>query len=206
LNSKISELTATNQTLTTQLNQSKNDASACQAKLSAYQQSLNEQYNTLQKMEEILEKGMADFEGKGVDVYYKNGAIHVKLQEALMFKPASSALDDSGKKALKNLADALNQYPNLKFSVIGNTDSVMYKGKGMDNWSLSTERANSVVRILRDDYKVNPARITSGGRGKYDPVASNSTPEGRAQNRRIEIILYPDYEKIYQAVQQGSAK
>src|SRR4030095_4957978 len=108
----------------------------------------------------VLEKGLADFQDKGVDVYEKNGALYVRLEEGLMYKPGSSDLGENGKKALKNLADALNEYPNLKFSVVGNTDTVMYKGKNMDNWSLSTERANGVVRILIKDYKVNPSRVT----------------------------------------------
>jgi len=208
LQAKNADLTAANQTLTSQVTQYKNDAMASQAKLKVIQDALNEQYNTLLKVEQVLEKGAANFKDKGIDVYYKNGAVYVKLEEGLMYKPGSSELGENGKKALANLAAALNDYPKLQFSVVGNTDTIMYKGKNMDNWSLSTERANGVVRILRDEYKVDPSRITSSGRSKYDPVASNATAEGRAKNRRTEIILYPDLEKIWENVQaaQSSGK
>jgi chemotaxis protein MotB len=70
--------------------------------------------------------------------------------------------------------------------------------KGSDNWSLSTERANGVVRILKDDYEVDPSRLTAAGKGKYAPLTDNSTAEGRAKKPRIEIILNPDYSKIWE--------
>jgi len=103
---------------------------------------------------------------------------------------------------LGNLANALNGYPDLKVIVVGNTDDVMYKKGAMDNWTLSTDRANGVVRILRDDYKVDPVRLTAAGKSKYNPIADNSTKEGKAKNRRTEIILNPDLEKIWDSVQE----
>ena len=84
--------------------------------------------------------------------------------------------------------------------VIGNTDNKKVKaGSGFkDNWSLSTERANSIVRLLRDEYGVDPARIVSGGRSWYKPVGDNSTEEGRAQNRRTEIVINPNLERLWE--------
>jgi len=84
--------------------------------------------------------------------------------------------------------------------VIGNTDDKKFKGSS-DNMSLSTERANGVVRILANDYKVDPTRLTAAGKGKYNPVADNKTEEGRAKNRRTEIILNPDWEKVWETVE-----
>jgi chemotaxis protein MotB len=69
-----------------------------------------------------------------------------------------------------------------------------------DNWSLSTERANGVVRVLTKDYSVDPGRLTSAGRSKFHPIGDNSTAEGRAKNRRTEIVLNPDWERIWETV------
>ena len=87
--------------------------------------------------------------------------------------------------------------PGITAIIVGNTDTIPVKGVA-DNWSLSTERANSVVRVLHDIYYINPIRLTAAGRGKYNPVAVNDTPEGREKNRRIEIILNPDLSRLWE--------
>jgi chemotaxis protein MotB len=161
---------------------------------------INDQYATLQQVEKKLEAAEANFKSKGVDVYYKDGMVHVSMQEALLYKSGSAQLDPKAKAALAPIGDVLNDYPNLQVIVVGNTDSVMFK-KGGDNWTLSTERANNVVRTLRDDYKVDPARLVAAGRGKYNPVTSNNTAQGRAANRRTDIILNPDLAKMWQNAQ-----
>jgi len=87
--------------------------------------------------------------------------------------------------------------------VVGNTDDKKFKKGNSDNLSLSTERANGVVRVLRDDYQVDPTLLVAAGKGKYAPVADNSTEEGRAKNRRTEIILNPDLLKLWESVQKN---
>jgi chemotaxis protein MotB len=124
------------------------------------------------------------------------------MEESLLYKSGSAKLGDNGKKALGSLASALNDYPNLKVVVLGHTDDKQMK-KGGDNLSLSTERANGVVRTLVQDYKVDPARLTAAGKGKYDPIADNTTEEGRAKNRRTEIVLNPDWAKLWDAAKKG---
>jgi chemotaxis protein MotB len=146
-------------------------------------------------MQKKIEDAMADFKDKGVDVYYKDWFVYVDMSDKLLYKSGSAVLGAEGKKAIGALANALNGYPNLKVIVLGNTDDKPIK-QGGDKWSLSTERANGVVRILADD-QVNPARLTAGGKGKYPPIADNSTEEGRAKNRRTEIILNPDLDKLW---------
>ena len=71
-----------------------------------------------------------------------------------------------------------------------------------DNWSLSTERANGVVRTLVKDYNIDPARLTAAGKGKFNPIGDNSTEEGRAKNRRTEIVLNPDWERLWESVKK----
>ena len=123
------------------------------------------------------------------------------MEDKLLYKSGSAVLGEEGKKALGNIASALNQYPDLKVVVMGNTDDQKFKNSNTDNLSLSTERANAVVRVLRDSYQVDPVRLTAAGKGKYAPVADNTSPEGRAKNRRTEIILRPDLVKLWQSVQ-----
>lgn len=170
-----------------------------QQKLATVQEVLTEEANTLQKVEEKLEEALIDFKEKGVDVYYKDGLVYVSMADNLLYKSGSAVLGAEGKKALAPLATVLKDYPNLKVIVLGNTDDVLFK-KGSDNWTLSTERANGVVRTLRDDFKVDPARLTAAGKGKYNPIAENTSAEGRAKNRRTDIILNPDIDRVWKTV------
>ena len=119
------------------------------------------------------------------------------MQDQLMFPSGSTRLNDQGRQALSVIADALTEYKHLTVYVVGNTDTVKVAKKWTDNWSLSTERANTIVRVLRDLYGADPYRIVSAGRGKYDPIADNSTEEGRAKNRRIDIVLNPDLSRLW---------
>ena len=157
--------------------------------------------DNMAKLIEKLETAQAEFKDQGVDIYPKDGVVYVDMQDNLLYKSGSAALSADGKKALGNLASVLNEYPDLKVIVVGNTDSVKPK-KGSDNWSLSTERANGVVRILRDSYQVDPTRLMASGKGKYNPIADNSTADGRAKNRRIEIVLNPNWRKLWEAVKK----
>jgi len=123
------------------------------------------------------------------------------MKDNLLYKSGSAKLSEDGKKALGNLASVLSQMPKLKVIVVGNTDTMHVKGVA-DNWSLSTERANGVVRTLVNDYNIDPARLTAAGKGKFSPVADNSTEEGRAKNRRTEIVLNPDWERLWDSVKK----
>ncbi len=87
----------------------------------------------------------------------------------------------------------------------GHTDSIPIRGKYEDNWALSTARSTAIVRLLTDTYNVEPTRVTASGRSKYEPVDSNETPEGRAKNRRTEIILAPNLNEIMRLLEQTPA-
>jgi chemotaxis protein MotB len=179
----------------------KKDCQETEGKLQVVRAVLMEEADNLEKVEKKLEEGMADFKDRGVDVEYKNGLVYVSMADNLLYKTGSAALSQNGKEALATLANVLNNYPNLKVIVVGHTDDVQTK-KGTDNWSLSTERANGVVRLLTDTYNVEPSRITAAGKGKYDPVAENTSEAGRAKNRRTDIILNPDLVKVWNSVRK----
>jgi chemotaxis protein MotB len=103
---------------------------------------------------------------------------------------------------LQTLAAVLINTPNITVDVEGHTDTVPITGKYEDNWALSVARATSIVRILTNDYSVDPHTIIASGRSKYYPVAENTTPEGRAKNRRTEIILSPDLTDLFKLLNQ----
>lgn len=182
--------------------QYKRECEETQARLQVAQAVLRDQYTALQEVATKIDEAMSDWADKGVDVYYKNGFVYVSMEDKLLYKSGSSALGTEGKKALASLAGVLDDYPKLRIVIVGNTDDAQFKKGNMDNWSLSTERANGVVRTFRDAYKIDPARLTAAGRSKYNPIADNSTAAGKAKNRRTDIILNPDLDKLWESVDQ----
>ncbi len=153
-----------------------------------------------------LRKKVADalgsFRSDELTVTMKEGKVYVSLQENLLFKSGSAEVDPKGKEALGKLSTVLKANPDIGVLVEGHTDSIPLAsgGRFKDNWELSTARATSIVRILTVDNKVDPQRVTAAGRGEFIPVEPNKTPEGRARNRRTEIILTPDLKELYEMV------
>jgi len=176
------------------------ECEAAKQKLEAARAKMQSEYDIVQEVAKKIEEAEADFKSKGVEVVTKDGIIYVDMADNLLYKTGSASIGKDGKKALEALASALNDYPKLKVTVLGNTDDKKYKNI-IDNWTLSTERANGVVRILSDKYKVDATRLTAAGKSKFNPLEDNSTDAGRAKNRRTEIILNPDWEKIWEKVE-----
>jgi chemotaxis protein MotB len=195
-------LTTSNQTLNNENTKLKADYAAANQKLAVYVKAVKADEAQMKALEEKLKQGLIDFMDKGVEVYEKDGVIYVNMEDKLLYKSGSAALGKDAKNALGIVAGALNDYPDLKVVVIGNTDDKKFKNSNADNLSLSTERANGVVRVLRDDYKVEATRLLAAGKGKSNPIADNKTEEGRAKNRRTEIVLRPDFEKVMEGAKQ----
>ena len=103
-----------------------------------------------------------------------------------------------GKKAVEQLGAVLADNPEIAILIEGHTDNVPYTGSGQvkGNWDLSTKRATSIVQILKANDEIKPENLTAAGRGEYAPIATNDTTEGRAKNRRIEVILTPKLDEI----------
>jgi chemotaxis protein MotB len=169
-------------------------------RMEEFNQALAAQGLSMKEIRRKAEEALIQFANAGIAVSYKNGLVYISMEDELLFKPGSAKLGKNGQDALAVVARVLNDNPNLKIYVIGNTDSVKVTRGFTDNWSLSTERANSVVRVLRDQYQVTMERVVSAGKGKYDPIADNSTAEGRAKNRRTDIILNPDLSRFWELV------
>ena len=140
-----------------------------------------------------------------IQVEYKNGKVYVILPEKLLFKSGSITVDPKGIEALVQIAKALNEKNDVQIGVEGHTDNVPMKEseKMKDNWDLSVLRATSISRILIKQGGISDKRISAVGRGETMPIASNDTPEGRAKNRRTEIILTPQLDKILEILNQN---
>jgi chemotaxis protein MotB len=159
------------------------------------EKALAEEGTSMQELSDKTAQALMRFKTQGADVTYRNGLVRISFPD-YFFKSGSSTIAPSGREALNTVAQALRENPHVTCFVVGHTDTTTVSGSG-DNWTLSTERANAVVRVLHYTYNINPARLTAAGKSKFTPVASNATPEGREKNRRVEIILNPDLDRLW---------
>jgi chemotaxis protein MotB len=151
----------------------------------------------------IVKNALLGFKADELSVEMKNGKVYVSMTDKLLFKSGSAAVEDKGRQAIKKLAEVLNKNSEIDIAIEGHTDSIpirtsLYK----DNWDLSVARATTIVRMLNEEYGVRPIRLTASGKGQYFPVASNEDPEGRAKNRRTEIILSPKLDELFDMLQK----
>jgi len=177
---------------------------ADQAKrLKTLQDKIQSQKDVMLRLKNSISEALINYKTDELFVYIKDGNVYVSLEEKLLFKSGSDVVDAKGKEALKSLALVLNNTSDISVMVEGHTDNVPVKTKLFeDNWDLSTARATSILRILTKDYGFNPINITASGRGEFHPIKSNDTAEGRAGNRRTEIIITPDLNEIYMLLYQ----
>lgn len=167
--------------------------------LSELQQMISRQDSITKRLNDVLRNALLGFNSDELSVEIKNGKVYVSMTDKLLFKSGSAAVEAKGKEAIKLLADVLDKNQDIDILIEGHTDNVPIKtAVYRDNWDLSVARATSIVRILTDDYKITPTRLTASGRGEFMPRATNETPEGRASNRRTEIILSPKLDEIMQ--------
>ena len=153
---------------------------------------------SMKKLKETLSKALNGFEGKGLTVEQKNGKVYVSMENKLLFNSGSWAVGSEGKKAVIEVGKVLGDNPDISVLIEGHTDDDAFTASGpiADNWDLSTKRATAIVAILGENKKINKQNLTAAGRGEFSPLASNSTAEGKAKNRRIEIILTPRLDEI----------
>ncbi|WP_033959836.1 OmpA family protein [Psychroserpens jangbogonensis] len=150
------------------------------------------------KLKDAISKALTNFEGNGLTVEQRNGKVYVSMENKLLFESGSWAVGSNGKQAVKKLGEVLAENPEIAILIEGHTDDVPYKGNAQlsGNWDLSAKRATAIVNILRENESINPENLTAAGRGEFAPVASNDNSEGKAQNRRIEVILTPKLDEI----------
>lgn len=215
MNEKYAELSNDNlsqaELLSLSLKQKSDEIKARSEELQAKEKQLMERESALNDMKKviarqdsitrrlngILRDALLGFKSDELSVEIKNGKVYVSMSDKLLFKSGSAAIESKGVEAIKVLADVLAKNPDIDILIEGHTDSNPIKTAIYnDNWDLSAARAISIVRILTDEYKITPTRLTASGRGEFSPKATNATPEGRAKNRRTEVILSPKLDEI----------
>lgn len=183
------------------------DLNNTQSELEAREQRVKELESILHRKDSVvnaLKDKVADalygFEKDGLTVHLKNGKVYVSMENQLLFRSGSYTVDAKGKDAILKLAKVLEKNPDISILVEGHTDTDPYNGSGAlsDNWDLSVIRATQIVKILTDAGKIAPNRITAAGRGEFMPLEDADTKEAKAKNRRIEIILSPKLDELFE--------
>lgn len=198
------EATSRLQDASSRLNMSQEQIADQQRRLEQLQALIDQQRKNTEQLRAKINDALVGFSSNELTVSTKNGKVYVSLQENLLFPSGSAVVNPKGKQALGKLAEVLNTNNNINVNIEGHTDSIPIRGKYEDNWALSVARSTAIVRILTDTYKVDPTRVTASGRSRYEPVETNSTAEGRAKNRRTEIILEPKLDELMQLIQSGN--
>ncbi len=155
----------------------------------------------LEAVRNSVTQALIGFADKGLKVETKDGKVYVSMENKLMFPSASWTVSKEGANAIKELAKVLEQDTTLNIVVEGHTDNDPYRGNTAvkDNWDLSVMRATAIVKLLlQNGPGIDPTRIEASGHGEFAPKADNSTAKGKAANRRTEIILTPNLDKLLQ--------
>jgi chemotaxis protein MotB len=172
-------------------------------RLKTLQEIIQGQKDVMTNLKKSISDALINFKADELSVYIKDGKVYVSLQEKLLFKSGSAVVDPKGKNALKSLAQVLNSTKDISVLIEGHTDNVpISKVPFEDNWALSVARATSIVRILTKENGFDAKRITASGRGEFHPINTNETTEGKAGNRRTEIILSPDLNELFRLLEQ----
>ena len=154
----------------------------------------------MKKLKETLSNALNGFDGKGLTVHEKDGKVYVSMENKLLFQTGSWAVGTEGRKAVVEVAKVLAANPEISVLIEGHTDNdkiIGNIGGGIEsNWDLSTKRATAIVNILSENKEVKRENLTAAGRSEFAPIMSNDSPEGKAKNRRIEIILTPKLDEI----------
>ena len=165
---------------------------------------INKKDSMVTALKHSISKALRGLEGEGLTIEQRNGKVYISLEEDLLFASGKYVVNSGGIAALNKLATALASQKDLEILVEGHTDSIPLSGRGLvkDNWDLSVMRATNVVKVLTQNPSLNPLQLTAAGRAEFVPLASNKTKEGRSANRRIEMILSPNLDDLFELLEE----
>ena len=148
---------------------------------------------------------LGNLDDEDIEISVEKGVVFVSISDKLLFRSGSYTVTSAAKEVLGKVAKVVNNKPDFEFMVEGHTDNVPYRSNGiiLDNWDLSAKRATSVVRILQNDFGVDPKRMTAAGRSYYIPLVDNNTSASRAKNRRTRIVVLPKIDQFYSMIEEG---
>ncbi len=176
------------------------DLEAREKRVNELEAIINKKDAALANLKKKVKDALLGFENNGLTIEQKNGKVYVSLDESLLFASGKYTVGAKGTDVLKKLAKVLETSSDIDIVVEGHTDNVPLNGKGdiADNWDLSVKRATSVVKIITNNSNVSPKRLTAAGRGEFLPLDMTNTADGRKKNRRIEVILTPKLDELFE--------
>ena len=163
---------------------------------------ISNQKKVLNDLKNRISDALLNFKGKGLSIRQRNGKVYVSMENKLLFKSGRWNIELQGKQALVRLSKVLEENPDISILIEGHTDNIPFTSRGAieSNWDLSTKRATAVVKILLENNKILPQNLTAAGKSEFVPIAPNTSVDGRAANRRIEIILSPSLDRIMELI------
>lgn len=144
---------------------------------------------------------LGNLDDSDIEINVEKGVVFISISDKLLFSSGSYNVTARAKEILGKVAQVVNNKPDFEFMVEGHTDDVPYRGRGalLDNWDLSVKRSTAVVRILQNDYGVDPKRMTAAGRSQYIPVSQTD----KSKNRRTRIVVLPKIDQFYSMIEEG---
>ncbi len=153
-----------------------------------------------------LKRSLDNFDDEDINIEVKKGVVYVSISDKMLFRSGSYQVSDRADEVIGKIAKIVNDHKELDILVEGHTDSVPISNECMvDNWDLSVKRATSIVRLMQSKFGVQPARMTAGGRSEYLPKTTNETTEGKAKNRRTEIVILPKLDQFFELLDPPTA-
>jgi chemotaxis protein MotB len=149
-----------------------------------------------------LKGAIGDLDDKDINIKIDKGVVYIDISDKLLFKSGRYEVTQNAKEVLGKVAKVLKGHPDIEFMIEGHTDTVPYQsGVLLDNWDLSVKRATSVIRILQNEYGMDPVKMAAAGRGEYNPLTDNTTAENRAVNRRTRIVILPQLDQFFKLLE-----
>ena len=200
--SDLKERIAENETLLEKIAERENELADRMARVDELEGLIAGHQQAMRNLKEKLSDALLNFEDKGLTVEARDGKVYVSMENKLLFRSGSWRVESEGQRAISSLASVLADNPDIAVLIEGHTDNVPYSVKGplKGNWDLSTKRATAIVNQLLENPDILPQNLTAAGRGEYLPIAPNSSREGRAANRSIEVVLSPQLDEIKQII------
>ena len=150
-----------------------------------------------------LKGAVGDLSDKDINIKVDKGVVLIDISDKLLFKSGKYEVTNDAKVVLGKVAKVLKNQPGMEYMVEGHTDNVPFKsGELLDNWDLSVKRATAVVRLLQNQYGLEPSQLIAAGRGEYKPLTGNTSAEGKAANRRTRIVIMPELDQFFKLLER----
>ena len=228
LEDQLAQAKASAAALQSSLDQSLNNANSNNINISKLVDQINESNQYIRHLVEVktksdslnlvltnnLTRSLSKEELKEVDVQVLKGVVYISLADNMLYKSGSYEVNDRAEQTLSKIAKIITDYRDYDVLIEGNTDNVPVNAQSAqmknirNNWDLSCLRASSVAQYLQSHFGVDPKRLTAGGRGEFNPIATNNTELGKQRNRRTQIIITPKLDQFMDLIGKapGSAE